>query len=101
MAHAKKMEPIHPAEILKQEFMMPLGLSANALARALDVPPGRITQIVNGVRAVTADTALRLARYFGVSPSFWMNLQLRYELELASDQHGAEIENRVRPHKAA
>lgn len=102
MAHAKqKLEPIHPGEILKEEFMKPLSLSANALARGLDVPPGRITQIVNGERAITADTALRLARYFGVTPSFWMNLQFRYELEVASDQHGAEIEDRVRPHKAA
>jgi len=81
--------------------MKPLGLSANALARDLDVPPNRITEIINGERAITADTALRLARYFGTSAAFWLNLQTRFDLETADDQHGAEILNRVRPRRVA
>ena len=93
------MPPIHPGEILLEEFMKPLGLSQNALARALDVPPGRIGEIVNGRRAITGDSALRLARYFNMTPGFWMNLQAHYELEVAKDTAGAEIRAKVRPRK--
>ncbi|WP_456391649.1 HigA family addiction module antitoxin [Nitratifractor sp.] len=90
-----KIEPIHPGEILKEEFMEPLSLSQNSLAKALHVSPRRINEIVNARRAVTADTALRLARFFGNSPEFWMNLQNRYDLEKAKDRSFATIEKEV------
>ena len=93
----KLLEPITPGEILLEEFMKPLGVSINKLARDIDVPPGRISEIVNGKRAVTADTALRLGRYFGVSPEIWLNLQADYELRVAQREAGKEIEAHVRP----
>ncbi len=96
-----KLEPIHPGEILRTEYMEPAGLSANALARALDVTPGRINDIVRGRRGITADTALRLARYFGTSAQFWLNLQNDYELEVAEDRAGYEIQRRVAPRYVA
>src|ERR1039457_7334227 len=77
------LEPIHPGEILLEDFLKPLKISINKLARDIDVPPGRISNIVNGKRAITADTALRLGTYFGVSPELWLNLQSDYELRLA------------------
>jgi addiction module HigA family antidote len=77
----KLLAPVHPGEILKEEFMRPLSLSANALANAVRVPPNRISAIVNGERGLTADTALRLARAFGTAPEFWLNLQTQYELD--------------------
>ncbi len=77
------LDPIHPGEILLEDFMNPMGISINKLAREIGVPPGRISTIVNGKRAITADTALRLAAYFGVSPELWLNLQSDYELRLA------------------
>ena len=92
-----KLSPIHPGEILKTEFMEPLALSANALARALGVPANRVTAIVNGTRGITGDTALRLARYFGNSARFWMNLQAKYELDAAEDDSGSEIAKTVKP----
>lgn len=95
------MPPIHPGEILAEEFMKPLGLSQNAMARALDVPPGRIGEIVNGRRAITGDTALRLSRYFNMTPGFWMNLQAHYELEMAKEAAGAAIKAKVRPRPKA
>lgn len=95
----KRRPPVHPGEILKEEFMVPLGLSANQLGIALHVPPGRVTQIINGQRAITADTALRLARYFGTSAELWLNLQSQYELELASDQNAAGITQQVQPRR--
>ena len=79
----KSLEPIHPGEILLEEFMRPLDISINRLARDIAVPPGRISAIVNGTRATSADTALRLGRYFGVSPETWMGLQADYDLRLA------------------
>ncbi len=82
---AKKLKPVHPGEILREEFMAPLHLSMNKLAMALRVPVTRIADIVNERRAITADTALRFARYFGNTPAFWMNLQTRYDLEVAED----------------
>lgn len=91
----------HPGEILREEFMVPLELSANALSRALDVPPNRVTSIVNGTRSVTGDTALRLSRYFGTTPEFWMNLQAAYDLSRATAEAGREIHKAVRPRPAA
>lgn len=81
----RRLPPIHPGEVLKEEFMVPLGLSANAVARSMRVPPNRLTAIINGNRAVTADTALRLGKAFRTSPEFWLNLQQRYDLDTASD----------------
>ena len=82
----KSLPPVHPGEVLKEEFMMPLGLSANALARALRVPANRISSIVNADRGITADTALRLAKALGTTPDFWLNLQQRYDLDCARDE---------------
>ena len=81
---AKKLPNIHPGEVLLEEFLIPMNISQNALARRIKVPPRRVNEIVHGKRAVTADTALRLARYFGVSPQFWMGLQADYDLEAAA-----------------
>lgn len=89
-----------PGELLRSEFMDPLGLSANALARALHVPPNRITAILNGNRAITADTALRLARYFGTSAELWLNLQSDYDLRLARREKEALILRQVKPRAA-
>jgi len=91
----KLLEPITPGEILLEEFMRPLGVSINKLARDIDVPPGRISEIVNGKRAVTADTALRLGRYFGVSPEIWLNLQAAYDLDVERDRLGSRLEREV------
>ena len=77
------LDPIHPGEILLEEFLQPMGISINRLAREIEVPPGRISTIVNGKRAITADTALRLGIYFSVSPELWLNLQSDYDLRLA------------------
>jgi antitoxin HigA-1 len=87
----------HPGEILREEFLIPLNMSASALARALDVPVNRITHILNEERSVTADTAIRLGRYFGTTPQFWLNAQTAYELSLAFKEHGAEINDHVTP----
>ena len=97
----RTLEPIHPGEILLEDFMKPLGISINRLARDLDVPPNRISGIVNGTRAVTADTALRLGLHLGVSPEIWLNLQADYEIRLTRRRHGAEITRRVRRREAA
>lgn len=87
----------HPGEVLREEFLVPLGLSANALAMALRVPTTRIGEIVNERRSVTADTALRLARYFGTTPDFRLNLQQAHDLSVAEAERGEEIERDVRP----
>jgi len=87
----------HPGEVLSEEFLRPLGISVNALAMALRVPATRIGAIVKGERAVTADTALRLARFFGTSPEFWMNLQAMYDLTKARRENGGKIQRDVRP----
>ena len=97
---AKKLKPVHPGEILREEFMAPLGLSMNRMAIDMRVPVTRIADIANEKRAITADTALRLARYFKNSPAFWMNLQVRYELEVAEDEIAEKIERDVRPFEA-
>jgi len=91
------LSPIHPGEILLEEFLKPLGISQNALARALRVPPDRINAIVQGKRSITADTALRLARAFGTTPQFWLNLQTRYDLEIARERMEGQIEREVLP----
>jgi addiction module HigA family antidote len=96
----KPLDPIPPGEILHEEFMQPLGISMNALARELAVPPNRISEIVNGRRAITADTALRLARYFGTGAELWLNLQTDYDLRMVRREHGREIEARVRSRAA-
>jgi addiction module HigA family antidote len=93
----KKLPPIHPGEILREEFMKPLGLSQNALARALQVPPRRINEIVLEKRGITADTALRLARYFGTTAELWIGLQADYELRLARYQSEKQITRDVEP----
>ena len=92
----KHLEPIHPGEILVEEFLNPMGISLSALARDINVPPGRISQIVGGKRAITADTALRLGKYFGVSPEMWVGLQSDYELRLARRSSGREIDRTVK-----
>ncbi len=91
----KLLDPIHPGEILLEEFMKPIGISINRLAREIAVPPGRISQIVNGKRSITADTALRLGKYFGVSPEIWLDLQSDYDLRIARRTIWPEIEKRI------
>ena len=90
------MPPIHPGEILMEEFLEPLGLSQYRLAMDISVPPRRINEIVHGKRAISADTALRLARYFGTTDSFWLNLQAHYDLEVQRDRLGNRLETEVR-----
>lgn len=95
--NSKRLPPIHPGEILREEFMAPLGLSMNGLALALRVPATRVTEIVHRRRAVTPDTALRLARYFNTSARFWLNLQAAYDLEVAEDQLALTVRKEVQP----
>ena len=90
--------PVHPGEILREDFMKPLGLSQSRLARDIGVPPHRISQIVRGERGISPDTALRLARYFDTTPEFWLGLQMTWELERARDEKGEEIARTVRQH---
>ena len=97
---AKTLEPIHPGEILREEFLKPMEVSINRLARDIVVPPGRISEIVNGKRGITADTALRLSRFFGVSAELWLGLQAEYDLRVARQTVGTEIEKRVHPYAA-
>jgi len=99
-AKQKILEPIHPGEILLEEFMKPMGISINRLARDIVVPPGRISAIVNNRRAITADTAIRLGSYFGTSPEVWMGLQADYELRIAQRTIGPEVEKRIHRHAA-
>jgi len=91
----QKLDPIHPGEILLEEFLKPMGLSQNKLAKAIGVPPRRINEIVLAKRRITADTALRLAKYFGMSPKFWLGLQMDYELDLESDRLGNRLDSEV------
>lgn len=93
---AKKLAPLHPGEVLLEEFLTPLGLSQNALARELKIPPRRVNEIVLGKRGVSADTALRLARYLGTSAEFWLGLQADYELDVAKDRAEEEILREVK-----
>jgi len=96
-----KIEPIHAGEILLEEFMQPFSLSQNALAKSLNVTPRRINEIVNKKRAITADTALRLSKFFGNSAEFWMNLQNKYELEMARDKSAELIDTEIELFKAS
>ena len=93
----EKLNPVHPGEVLLEEFLKPMGLSQNRLSLAIGVHPRRINEIVLGKRRITADTALRLARYFGTSPQFWMGLQNDYDLDVAADALGNRLEVEVRP----
>lgn len=97
----ERLDPVHPGEILRHEFLEPLALSAHALALALRVPANRISAILAGRRSVTAETALRLARHFGTSAAFWLNLQKAWELEQAEREAGARIRAEVAPREAA
>ena len=96
----RRLQPVHPGEVLHEEFLKPMGLSQNRLALDVGVPARRINEIVLGKRGVTADTALRLARYFGMSAQFWLGLQLDYELDMASDKLSTRIEREVRIHQS-
>ena len=96
----KVLDPIHPGEILQEEFLRPMGLSQNKLALSIGVPARRINEIVLGKRSLTADTALRLGRFFGMSPQFWINLQSYYDLEVAADRLGDRLQREVRPFEA-
>ena len=94
---AKKLEPITPGEILLEEFMKPMKITQAQLARDINVPPNRISQIIRGKREITADTALRLGKYFGIEPEFWLNLQVRYNMKVAKDNLEEKIEKEVSP----
>jgi addiction module HigA family antidote len=96
----RKLPNIHAGEVLLEEFLKPLGLSQNRIARDIGVPPRRVNEIVHGNRGVSADTALRLARYFGTSEQFWMGLQADFDLEQARRRLGHRLEKEVRPHAA-
>src|SRR4051812_45977631 len=91
----KKLAPVHPGEILLEEFLNPLALSQYRLAKDISVPPRRINEVIRGTRAVTADTALRLARYFGTTERFWLNLQAHYDLEVQKERLGRRLETEV------
>jgi len=97
----EKLPPVHPGEILLEEFLKPLGLSQNQLALSIGVPARRINEIVLGKRGISADTALRLARYFNMSPQFWLGLQMDYELDVATDKLEHRIAREVRPYAKA
>ena len=97
----KLLDPITPGEILREDFMEPLDISINQLARELSVPPNRISEIVNGKRSISADTALRLQRYFGVEAQFWLNLQTEYDLRIMKRKIWTEIERRIIPVKTS
>jgi addiction module HigA family antidote len=97
----KLLPPIHPGEILLEEFLKPMGISQYRLAKSMNVPARRINEIVHGKRAITADTALRLARFFAMSDRFWMNLQTRYDLEVEKDRLGSRLEDEIEPLKQA
>ncbi len=101
MARAKKIPPLHPGEVLYEDFILPTGISIHRIAMDLRVPANRIAEIVKAERAVSADTALRLARYLGTSAEFWLGLQSDYELEKAKDELAARIEREVNPRKRA
>jgi addiction module HigA family antidote len=94
---AKKLAPVHPGEILLKDFLQPMGISQYRLAHAISVPPRRINEIVLGTRAITADTALRLGRFFAMESEFWLNLQSRYDLETARDKLADRLKKEVRP----
>ncbi len=94
----KSMRPVHPGEVLLEEFLKPMAVSQYRLSKAIAVPARRINEIVHGTRAISANTALRLAKYFGTSALFWLNLQAHYDLESEKDKKGRQIEKEVQPH---
>ena len=96
----KKMKPLHPGEILLEEFLKPMNLSQNKLALDIRVPARRINEIVHGKRRITADTAMRLAKYFNISPQFWLGLQMDYDLDVAEDQIADRIKNEVQEYQS-
>ncbi len=96
----ERFPPVHPGEILLEEFLKPMGISQYRLARSISVPPRRINEIAQGKRAISADTALRLGRFFGTTARFWLNLQARYDLEVAADALGDRLVREVAPHAA-
>ena len=98
---AKKLPPIHPGEILLEEFLKPMDISQYRLAKAVSVPARRINEIVHGKRSVTADTALRLSMFFGMSDRFWLNLQTKYDLEVEKDRLGSRLKSEVELYKVA
>ena len=98
---SKKLPPIHPGEILMEEFLKPMAISQYRLAKDISVPPRRINEIVHGLRAITPDTALRLSRFFGLSERFWINLQTRYDLEVEKDRLENRLEKEVQIYAAA
>jgi addiction module HigA family antidote len=97
----KRMKPLHPGEILNEEFLLPLGLSQNRLALDIRVPARRINEIVHGKRRITADTALRLAKYFNMSAQFWLGLQMDYDLDIASEQLAEKLNTEIRVYTAS
>ena len=101
MAKSRRLPPVHPGEILREDLMVPLGLCINGLARDLRVPVTRMSEIVNGRRRITADTALRLARYFATTAEFWVNLQSAYDLDVATRASAERIKRDVHPREAA
>ena len=101
MAKSRRLPPVHPGEILREDLMVPLGLSINRLARDLRVPVTRVSEIVNGRRSITAGTALRLARYFATTPELWINLQGAYDLDVATRASADQIKRDVHPREAA
>jgi len=94
----KKLFPIKPGDVLIEEFLRPMGISQNQLAKDINVPANRISQIIHGKREISADTALRLGRYFGIEPEFWLNLQLRYNMKITINKVGGKIEKEVKVH---
>lgn len=95
---AKKLSPITPGDVLMEEFLRPMGISQNQLAKDINVPANRISQLVHGKREISTDTALRLGRYFGIEPEFWLNLQGRYNMKVVKSKVGKKIENEVKVH---
>ena len=100
MNTGEELAPVHPGEVLQEEFLRPLGLSQNQLALAIRVPARRINEIVHGQRRITVDTALRLARYFKMSPQFWLGLQMDFDLDVAADQFGERLDREVAVYSA-
>jgi addiction module HigA family antidote len=96
-----KLHPVHPGEILREDVLIPLGMSMNQLAKALHVPTGRLSEIIKGQRAITADTSLRLGRYLGSSPRFWLNIQMQYDIDTALTAKEKTIEREVKPRAQA
>ena len=98
---AEKLFPVTPGEVLLEEFLKPMNISQNKLAEDISVPPNRISQIVNGKREITADTSLRLGRYFSIEPEFWMNLQARYNMKQARNKIGSNLEKEVKVYSSS